>query len=68
MKAIDLLLRFVIATVFIIYGLAKLFGIQKFASGTHGELANIPMSQLFWYFFGYSKIFIYSLGLSKVHF
>ncbi len=66
MKPFDFLFRFAIAIIFIIYGLAKLFGIQKFAVGTPGELANIPMHQLFWYFFGYSKIFIYVLGLLEL--
>ena len=48
--------------VIFLYGLTKFFRMQGFDTKLTGEISEVASDDLFWYFFGYSDVYLYYLG------
>lgn len=63
MKRVTVGIRYALGIVFIIYGMTKFFRLQNFDLQVSGDINNVSSSDLFWYFFGYSNVYLYFLGI-----
>jgi uncharacterized membrane protein YphA (DoxX/SURF4 family) len=62
-KLLEKSLRYFLGVIFFLYGLTKFFKMQKFGMDISGEITQLPSDQLFWYFFGYSYLYLIFLGI-----
>jgi uncharacterized membrane protein YphA (DoxX/SURF4 family) len=60
------LARLILGAVFALYGVVKLTGTQLHHVRSIARLDEISSSQLFWYFFGYSRPYVVLVGLAEL--
>ncbi len=65
-KYILLGIRILLAVVFIVYGLVKLWGIQLAKLHLTGDINGIDSITLVWYFFGYSPFYAKFIGVTEL--
>ncbi|GAB2687400.1 hypothetical protein GCM10027037_07070 [Mucilaginibacter koreensis] len=65
-KKLTFIIRILLGTIFIVYGVVKLLGIQLAKLNLHGDINDIDPVTLVWYFFGYSQFYAKFIGVTEL--
>jgi hypothetical protein len=60
------LARLILGATFAVYGVVKLTGTQLHHVHSSARLDQLSSSELFWYFFGYSRPYVVALGVAEL--
>ncbi len=58
--------RVCVGLTYCVYGVLKLLHMQRFDIVVSGEITQVPGNELFWYFFGYSRPYLWFVGLTQL--
>ena len=62
LRRVFAVMRVVVGAILVLYAVVKFAGVQLHRVDIHSDIATLSSDELFWYFFGYSRVYAFFLA------